>query len=94
MTAIQHLREVLQTIPHLKRVYLVRKRIPVGERYCYVLGFKVSAWTGSQRESRSAEVVSRLQQSSLPPGTLIVRVDGGNYRFGRKFFWMSGSRIA
>jgi Zn-dependent protease with chaperone function len=93
--ATERLREELQAIPCLKRVYLLRKRVPVGDRYCYVLGFKVSAWTGSQRESRSAEVVRRLQQSSrLPPGTLIVRVDGKNYRFGRKFFWMRGAKIA
>jgi Zn-dependent protease with chaperone function len=96
-TALARLRQALAVIPHLKRAYLVRKRIPIaGEeaRLCYVLGIAMRAWTGSARATRSAGAVAQLQQSpGLPPGTVIMPVDGPNYRFGRKFFWMRGARV-
>jgi len=39
-------------------------------------------------------VLERIHQAVTWPGeTLIISVEGENYRFGRKFRWMRGSRI-
>jgi hypothetical protein len=62
------------------------------EKPCYVLGFTVAGWLGRKR--RAAEVQERLGQAVTWPGeTLILNVEGENYRFGRKLRWMRGSRI-
>jgi hypothetical protein len=62
------------------------------ERRCYVLGFRVGGWL--QKKRRGAEVQQRIQETLTWPGeTLILHVEGDNYRFGRKLAWMRGSRI-
>jgi hypothetical protein len=33
------------------------------------------------------------EQVQFPGETLIVNAEGENYRFGRKFAWMRGSRV-
>jgi Zn-dependent protease with chaperone function len=86
-------RAALKTIPGLRKAYLVRKRVQYHpERPFFVLGFTVRLALRARR--LRAEVQQRiLNDVSFPGETLVVSVEGGNYRFGRKFFWMRGSRI-
>ena len=80
-------------IAGLRKAYFVKKRVKhFAERRCYVLGFTVKSWFRKDRST--AEVQARIREAVSCPGeTLILSVEGGNYRFGRKFRWMRGSRI-
>jgi Zn-dependent protease with chaperone function len=93
--AIGALRAQLQTIPGLRKAYFVKKRVRhLPHRPCYVLGFVVAGAFRLYNQRKAAEVLSRIQQTVQFPGeTLIVNVEGDNYRFGRKFYWMRGARI-
>jgi len=63
-------------------------------RPCYVLGFTIGGFLRRHRERRVAEVARAIQSGvSFAGETLIISVDGTNYRLGRKFRWMRGSRI-
>jgi Zn-dependent protease with chaperone function len=93
---ITDVRAQLQAISGLRKAYLVRKRVKhFPERPCYVLGFTVDgAWRLRTKKRRASEVQQRLTQGVRYPGeTLILNVEGENYRFGRKLRWMRGSRI-
>ena len=53
-----------------------------------------AAWWQFHRKANVAEVLRQIRASVNFPGeTMIINVDGENYRFGRKFFWMRGARI-
>lgn len=88
---LAHLREV----PGLRKAYLVRKRVAhLTHRPLYVLGYRASALFQPGVKKRAAAVMRGIQERVQFPGeTLIVNVEGGNYRFGRKFAWMRGSRV-
>ena len=77
----------------LRKAYFVKKRVQhMPERRCYVLGFTVGGWL--KRAARAAEVQQRIGETVTWPGeTLILNLEGDNYRFGRKLRWMRGSRI-
>jgi Zn-dependent protease with chaperone function len=96
--ALEWLRGVLARTAHLKRAYLVRKKMPVAGpagQHVYVLAISVRGWRQATRESHTAEATEQLLQSgALPSGAIIIGVNGENYRFGRKFFWMRGARIS
>jgi len=83
----------LRSIPQLKKAYFVRKQVKLlPERASYVLAYTVRAYWHTRK--RSAEVLAQIQQQAQFPGeTMILSAEGGNYRFGRKFRWMRGSRI-
>ncbi|PKM46566.1 MAG: hypothetical protein CVV05_02500 [Gammaproteobacteria bacterium HGW-Gammaproteobacteria-1] len=83
----------LKTVPGLRKVYFVRKRVQhYPERAFYVLGFTVGFTLRVKR--RRAEVQRHiLNEIEFPGETMVLSVEGGNYRFGRKFRWMRGSRI-
>jgi Zn-dependent protease with chaperone function len=91
--ALARLQAELGAVAGLRKAYFVRKRVQhMPEKPCYVLGFTVAGWLGRKR--RAAEVQERLGQAVTWPGeTLILNVEGENYRFGRKLRWMRGSRI-
>lgn len=91
--ALERMQAELKAIPGLRKAYFVKKRVKhMPERRCYVLGFRVRGWLRKKR--RGAEVQQRLQEALTWPGeTLILHVEGDNYRFGRKLAWMRGSRI-
>jgi len=93
--ALEELRVQLRVIPGLHRAYLVRKRVQhFPQNPCYVLGFSASGMLQLHTKRRVAEMLLAIQTSVRFPGeTLIINVDGGNYRFGRKFRWMRGARI-
>ncbi len=91
---IAAMRAKLKTIRNLRKAYLVRKQVRFyPERPLYVLGFTVrGVWLGAKR--RRAEVQKQvLNEVNFPGQTLVFSVEGSNYRFGRKFRWMRGSRI-
>lgn len=85
----------LRTVGGIRKVYLVRKRVAYrSDRPCYVLGFTLKGLLPLRRKQRVREVIGELQQQVAFPGeTLLISVEGDNYRFGRKFRWMRGSRI-
>ncbi len=93
--ALAELQRQLRTVEGLRKAYFVRKRVShMPARPCYVLGFTIGGFLRRHRERRVAEVVRAIQSGvSFVGETLIINVDGANYRFGRKFRWMRGSRI-
>jgi len=93
--ALAVLRAALRAVPGLRRAYFVRKRVKhLPERTCFVLGFTVSPPFWLHSKKRAAQVQQAILQSVRFPGeTLVINVEGENYRFGRKFRWMRGSRI-
>lgn len=93
--ALAELRDALKAIPGLRKAYFVRKRVShFTHQPCYVLGFCVTPWFKLHRKRRAREVLRRIQESVHFPGeTIILSVEGANYRFGRKFRWMHGARI-
>jgi Zn-dependent protease with chaperone function len=93
--ALAALRAQLQAVRRLKKAYFLKKRVAhMSERPCYVLGFTVGSFFHWYTKRRAAEVLQRVKESvAFPAETLILNVEGGNYRFGRKFRWMRGSRI-
>jgi hypothetical protein len=91
--ALARMQAELKSVPGLRKAYFVKKRVEhMPERRCYVLGFTVRGWLNRKR--RTAEVLERIHQAVTWPGeTLIISVEGENYRFGRKLRWIRGSRI-
>lgn len=79
----------------LRKAYYVRKVLQHRpEPPLYVLGFRVRGRFGSWRSRQVRQVLDHLKEKiAFPYPTLILGVDGKNYRFGRKFAWMRGSRI-
>jgi hypothetical protein len=64
------------------------------ERSAYVLGFSVGGFLPWGKKGSTRAVLQRIgEQVSFPGETMILSVEGENYRFGRKFRWMRGSRI-
>jgi Zn-dependent protease with chaperone function len=92
---VDELRAALMAIPGLRKAYLVRKRVEhLAHLPCYVLGYRVTGFFQLHSKRRAMEVLRQIQESVPFPGeTLIINVEGGNYRFGRKFRWMRGARI-
>ena len=91
--AIEALRKQLKAVPGLKKAYLVRKRVAhLPERPCYVLGFTVRGLLFSKNLAASVqkELVGKV---IYPAETVVLSVEGVNYRFGRKLRFMRGSRI-
>lgn len=93
--ALTRLRQQLRAIPGLAKAYLVRKRVQhFAHLPCYVLGYRASGFFRFQRKRLEGGVLQQIRNEvELPGETLIISVDGENYRFGRKFAWMRGSRI-
>jgi Zn-dependent protease with chaperone function len=93
--ALAQMQAQLKAIGGLRKAYFVKKRVlNFPDRPCYVLGFRTCGLLQWHTERRAAEVLARIQEKvSFPGETLIISVEGDNYRFGRKFRWMRGSRI-
>jgi Zn-dependent protease with chaperone function len=93
--ALAELCAQLRAIPELRKAYFVRKRVRyLAHRPCYVLGFSVTRPLQLHSQKRAREVLQRIQETvRFPSETLIINVEGVNYRFGRKFRWMRGARI-
>lgn len=93
--AVRELKAGLQAVPGMRKAYLVKKRVThFADRPCYVLGYRAGGLFQWHSRKRSGEVMKRIQESVRFPGeTLIIDIGGSNYRFGRKFRWMRGTRI-
>jgi len=93
--ALAELRRQLQQIRGLRKAYLVRKRVKYfPERPLYVLGYCVTPWWSWHLKKRAEDVQRQIgEQVTVPGETLIVNLEGDNYRFGRKLRFMRGSRI-
>ena len=87
----------IRALAGVKRAYLVRKEIPVDGgpmHHGYVLGLSLAGMGDGARATHMGPALESLQVAgALPAGTLILCVNGANYRFGRKFYWMRGARI-
>jgi Zn-dependent protease with chaperone function len=93
--AAEELRAALKAVAGLRRAYFVRKRVKhFADRPCYVLAYRAVGHFQLHREKRVKEVLQNIQETVRFPGeTVIISVDGKNYRFDRKFFWMRGARL-
>jgi hypothetical protein len=93
--ALEQLVGQLRAIPGLRKAYFVKKRVAhFTHRTLYVLGYRSSFPLQPGVKKRAAAAMQALQERVQFPGeTLIINVEGENYRFGRKFAWMRGSRI-
>ena len=93
--AMAQIQAQLKTIPGLRKVYLVKKRVShMPERAFYVLGFTIGGWLPWGKQDNSQLVARRILESvQFPHETMILCVEGKNSAFGRKFRWMRGSRL-
>lgn len=93
--ALSELQRQLRSVSGLGKAYFVTKRVRhMADKACYVLGYTTRGFLLRHRERRAAEVMSGIQGGvSFPGETLIIGIEGSNYRFGRKLRWMRGSRI-
>jgi hypothetical protein len=89
------LRHQLRAVSGVRRAWLVRKKVNyMSEHPCYVLGYTVTPWWRLRSKRRAAEIQQRVVASvSFPGETLVLNVEGKNYRFGRKLRFRRGSRI-
>lgn len=94
-TELAGLRDALRGIRGLHKAYLVRKRVEyLAHSPCYVFGYRTTKWFQLHRRGRAREVLRQIQESVRFPGeTLIICLEGGNHRFGRKFGRIHGARI-
>lgn len=85
----------LCAIQGLRKAYFVRKIVKhQPEKPCYVLGFCATPWWSWHRKQRVAEIQQRILDTVVFPGeTMVVNVEGDNYRFYRKLRWRRGSRV-
>jgi Zn-dependent protease with chaperone function len=93
--ALAQMQSQLKAIPGLRKAYFVKKRVQhMPSRPCYVFGYAVGSPLRWRTKRRAADVLRRIQETvSFPGETLVISVEGQNYRFGWKFRWMRGSRI-
>lgn len=92
---LETLRAHLRGVQGLGKAYLVKKQVRYfPDRPCYVFGFIVQRSGLLRRRRFTPEAVMvDLKHIVFPGETLIVSVEGVNYRFGRKFRWMRGAKI-
>ena len=92
---LARLLEQLRAVPGLRKAYFVRKRVAhLAHRPLHVLGYRASFPLQPGVKKRAAAVMRAIQEGVQFPGeTLIINVEGENYRFGRRLAWMRGSRI-
>jgi Zn-dependent protease with chaperone function len=85
----------LKAIPEVRRAYVVRKLVRhFPETPMYILGYEVTPWWRLHSRSRATATLQRIRQDIYFPGrTLIVSVEGRNYKFGRRMRRVRGSRI-
>jgi Zn-dependent protease with chaperone function len=93
--ALARLRDGLQSVHGLRCAYFVKKCVRhLEEIPCYVLGYRVSGFFQLHSKRRAQEVLREIKELECFPGeTIIVNVEGDNYRFGRKLRWRYGARI-
>lgn len=85
----------LAAVSGLRKAYLVRKRVRhFPDRPCYVLGYSTTPFYRLRSKRRTEQVLRDIQSSVDFPGeTIIICVEGENYRFGRKLRFMRGTRV-
>jgi hypothetical protein len=93
--SLARLRGQLARIVAIRRAYLVRKALPQSDGdVLFVLGFSVTAFYELHRAAKASAVQKDVLSSCEFPGeTLVVNVDGENYRFARKLRRCRGARI-
>lgn len=94
-TAINSIRQQVQSIPEIRSAFLVRKQVKqMTDRPCYVFGFSVTGMLRFHSTKRADSVLKLVQQSVQFAGdTLIINIDAENASFGRVFKKIIGSRI-
>lgn len=93
--ALAPLRDALRNIHGLRKAYLVKKRVKhLPHSPCYILAFRTTRWFQPHSKQRRQKVLQQIKESVPFPGeTIIISVEGDNYRFGHKFRWIRGARI-
>lgn len=92
---MQRLKRQMQACRSVRKAYFVRKRVKnLNHRPLYILAFRVTAFYQLHRAAKVEKALREIRENVEFPGeTAILNVDADNYRFGRKFFWMKGSRL-
>ena len=92
---IDALKKQIQSVPELRKGYLVKKRVKnFPERPLYIFGFTIARFLRRHNDQRAAAVREQIAKAIQFPGeTIIFPVQGSNFLFGRKLRWMRGSRI-
>jgi Zn-dependent protease with chaperone function len=92
---LEALREQLQKIRFLRRVYFLEKVMRFfPEHKCYVLAFKSTGPFQRHDARRAIEVAKRIREDAqLPEGTTVINVDGKTYKFARKFRRLRWSQL-
>jgi Zn-dependent protease with chaperone function len=91
-----NLRLQLESIPHLGRAYLVRKRVQHLPQYpLFVLGFKTAGLFKPYDPDRARSVARTIRERVAFPGTLLImNVDEKNSRVAAKFRRVLAARVA
>ncbi len=94
-SALAELRGQLAHVPGLHKAFLVRKETKLSPAQpLYVLAFCVTPFYRLHRPKRAHEVLREIQARLRFPGeTIIVNIEGRNFRFGLKIRWMIGARV-
>jgi Zn-dependent protease with chaperone function len=92
---LTELKAALRAVPGLHKAYLVKKQVKhLADKPCYILGYKAIKWYQLHSKRKVEEVFRRIQEDvPVPIDMQIINLDGENYRFGRKFHWMRGTRV-
>lgn len=93
--ALTLLRQQLDAVTNLRRAYLVKKRVSHHpDQPCYVFGFHITPRAHLYTLLRVEKAARQIQESVTFPGeTIIISVEGDNYRFERKLKRVHGARI-
>ena len=93
--AIASLRSQLQEVPGLHKAYFVKKNVRHLKHHpCYVLGFTVGGMFQRYEKRCADKTLATIRKTVQFPGeTLIINVEGESSLFGRKLYWIRGSRI-
>jgi Zn-dependent protease with chaperone function len=92
---IDGLRAQLRRIDGLRKAWLVRKLLAdESQPPLFVLGFSVTPWWRPHRKALAERVQDEIARHvEFPVPATVVGVDGDNYRFGRKWRFMRGTRV-
>ncbi|MGV3626778.1 MAG: M48 family metallopeptidase [Betaproteobacteria bacterium] len=89
------LKAQLKAVPGLRKAYFVKRRPKyLPQHSCYVLGYTVTHPLWIHSKKKAADVQQKIMETvEFPGATMVFNVEGGNYRFGRKFRGLKSGRI-
>ena len=93
-SVISGIRAQLLEVSAVHKAYLFRKRVKhFPESPLYILAFSVTRFYQLHSSKRVKVAMDSLVTISVPDTTMMLNIDGDNYKFGRKAKKVGGSRI-